>query len=119
VNLTDSPDEVAEKINDAYCPMGEAEDNGVLEYMEYLVFPILDERGEDFVVSRPEEYGGDLVYESYDALEADFVSEDLHPADLKGSAGDYISEVIDPVRERLTAQDDLLAEAYPEKYGAE
>ena len=119
VNLTDSSDEVAEKINDAYCPMGEAEDNGVLEYMEYLVFPVLDERGEDFVVERPEEYGGDLVYESYDALEADFVSEDLHPADLKGSAGEYISEVIDPIRERLLDKQDLLADAYPEKYGAE
>ncbi|WP_302080439.1 tyrosine--tRNA ligase [Salinibaculum rarum] len=119
VNLTDSPDEVADKINDAYCPMGEAEDNGVLEYMEYLVFPILDERGEDFVVERPDEYGGDLVYESYDELEADFVSEDLHPADLKGAAGEYVSEVIDPIRERLNDQPDLLAEAYPEKYGDE
>ncbi|MEF8872185.1 MAG: tyrosine--tRNA ligase [Haloarculaceae archaeon] len=119
VNLTDSPAEVADKINDAYCPMGEAEDNGVLEYMEYLVFPILDERGENFVVERPEEYGGDLVYESYDVLESDFVSEDLHPADLKGAAGTYVSEVIDPIRERLNGQPELLAEAYPEKYGDE
>ncbi|MHB9286390.1 tyrosine--tRNA ligase [Halobacteriales archaeon Cl-PHB] len=116
VNLTDSPDEVADKINDAYCPMGEVADNGVLEYVNHLVFPVLDERGEDFVVERPEEYGGDLVYESYDDLEADFVSEELHPADLKGAAGEYISEVIDPVRERLTAQPDLLREAYPESY---
>ncbi|WP_340099226.1 tyrosine--tRNA ligase [Salinibaculum salinum] len=119
VNLTDSPEEVADKINDAYCPMGEAEENGVLEYMEYLVFPILDERGENFVVERPEEYGGDLVYESYDALESDFVNEDLHPADLKGAAGEYVSEGIDPIRERLTEQPELLAEAYPDKYGDE
>jgi len=119
VNLTDSADEVAEKINDAYCPMGEVEDNGVLEYIKYLVFPVLDERGQEFVVERPEEYGGDLVYESYDDLEADFVSEELHPADLKPAVGTYISEVIDPVRERLTAQPELLTDAYPEKYGEE
>jgi len=117
VNLTDAPDAVEEKINDAYCPMGEIEDNGVLEYVEFLVFPVLDERGEAFVVDRPEEYGGDLVYESYEALEADFVSEELHPADLKGAAATYISEVIDPVRERLTDQPELLAAAYPETYG--
>lgn len=116
VNLTDDPDEVEDKINDAFCPMGEVEGNGVLEYVRYLVFPVLEERGEPFVVERPEEYGGDLVYESYEELEADFESEELHPADLKSATGPYISEVIDPVRERLTSQPDLLAEAYPDEY---
>jgi tyrosyl-tRNA synthetase len=119
VNLTDSPDEVAEKIDAAYCPMGETEDNGVLEYVEHLVFPILDERGEQFVVERPEKYGGDLIYESYADLEADFVSEELHPADLKTATGEYISEVIDPIRTRFEENRELLAEAYPEKYGDE
>ncbi|MFT4922037.1 MAG: tyrosyl-tRNA synthetase [Haloarculaceae archaeon] len=117
VALTDDPETVAEKIDDAYCPMGETEDNGVLEYVRYLVFPILDQNDESFVVERPEEYGGDLVYDSYEAVEADFTSEELHPADLKTAAGEYISEVIDPVRERLTDQPDLLREAYPDRYG--
>ena len=117
VNLTDSPGEVEEKINAAYCPMGETEDNGVLEYLEYLVFPVLDERGEEFVVERPEKYGGDLVYGSYDEVEADFLSEELHPADLKGGAAAAISDVIAPVRDRLTDRPELLAEAYPEKHG--
>jgi tyrosyl-tRNA synthetase len=116
VNLNDSPDQVQEKLNDAYCPMGEVEDNGVLEYVRYLVFPILDERGEDFVVERPEQYGGDLVYESYEDLEVDFVSEDLHPQDLKNAAGGYISDVIAPIRTRLDDESELLATAYPEKY---
>ncbi|WP_435076065.1 tyrosine--tRNA ligase [Halococcus sp. AFM35] len=114
VNLTDDPETVAEKLQGAYCPQGEVTDNGVLEYLEYLVFPIFDERGESFVVERPDEYGGDLVYESYDELEDDFVSEELHPQDLKNAAAESISAVIDPIRERLDVQ--LLAEAYPEKY---
>ncbi|WP_336338183.1 tyrosine--tRNA ligase [Haloarcula brevis] len=119
VNLTDSPDEVDEKIGQAYCPAGEVEENGVLEYLEHLVFPVLDVRDESFVVERPEEYGGDLTYESYDEVEADFVSGELHPADLKPSAAGAISDVIDPVRERLADEGALLAEAYPEKYDAE
>ena len=57
--------------------------------------------------------------ESYDEVETDFLSGELHPADLKPSAAAAISDVIDPVRERLADEDDLLAEAYPEKYGAE
>ncbi|WP_226012898.1 tyrosine--tRNA ligase [Halomicrobium salinisoli] len=119
VNLTDDRDAVVEKIQEAYCPMGEVEDNGVLEYLDHLVFPVLEQRGEAFVVERPEEYGGDLTYEDYESLEADFVSEELHPADLKPAAGEYISEVIDPVREQLSEREDLLVEAYPEKYADE
>jgi len=116
VTLTDDRETVVEKLETAYCPAGEREDNGVLEYLEYLVFPILEERGGSFVIERPDEYGGDVTYESYADLEADFLAEELHPADLKPAAGESISEAIAPVRERLTDQPDLLAEAYPEKY---
>jgi tyrosyl-tRNA synthetase len=116
VNLTDSAEQVEEKIQGAYCPQGEVEDNGVLEYLKFLVFPVLDERGEPLVVERPEEYGGDLVYEDYEQLEADYVAGELHPADLKPGAAAAISSVIDPVRERLRSQPELLAEAYPDSY---
>jgi tyrosyl-tRNA synthetase len=117
VNLTDDAETVAEKIDGAYCPMGEVEDNGVLEYLERLVFPILAVRDEPLVVERPEEYGGDLTYGDYDALEADFLSGELHPADLKPAAAAAIDAVVDPVRERLLDRPDLLAEAYPENWG--
>jgi len=116
INLSDSPETVEEKIQGAYCPQGEVEGNGVLDYLRSLVFPILDRHNESFRVERPEEYGGDLVYESYDDLEEDYVTDELHPADLKPAAADAISEVIDPIRTRLNDQPDLLAEAYPEKY---
>ncbi len=117
VNLTDGPEAVEEKIGGAYCPAGEVEDNGVLEYLKHLVFPILDVDDEAFVVERPEEYGGDLTYDSYDDIESDFTSGELHPADLKPAAAAAISEVIDPIRELLTDDPALLAEAYPEEYG--
>jgi len=116
VNLTDSPETVEEKIGQAYCPAGEVEDNGVLEYLNHLVFPVLAVDDEPFVVERPEEYGGDLTYESYDEVEEDFVSGELHPADLKPGVAAAISEVVDPVRERLNDEPELLAEAYPEEY---
>jgi tyrosyl-tRNA synthetase len=114
VALTDDRDAVVEKIQGAYCPAGEVEDNGVLEYLDHLVFPILAQEGRRFRVERPEQYGGELVYDDYESLEADFASGDLHPADLKPAAGEYMSEVIAPVRDRLTAQPDLLAAAYPD-----
>jgi tyrosyl-tRNA synthetase len=116
VALTDDPDAVREKLADAYCPAGEREDNGVLEYLQYLLFPILDEDDRAFTIERPEEYGGDVTYREYGELEADFLDGDLHPQDLKRATGDYLAEVLAPVREHLTEDPELLAEAYPETY---
>ena len=117
INLTDDDEAVASKIEGAYCPAGETEENGVLEYLRYLVFPVFEERDETFRVERPEEYGGDLEYDAYDELEPEFVSGELHPADLKPAAATAISDVIDPVRERLLAEPELLEAAYPEIHG--
>jgi len=116
VNVTDSTEAVEEKITDAYCPQGEVDGNGVLEYLRYLVFPILEERNESFVIERPEQYGGTVTYEHYDALEKDFVAEELHPQDLKTAAAASIDDVISPIRERFDDRSDLLREAYPENY---
>jgi tyrosyl-tRNA synthetase len=116
VNLTDDRETVHDKLGQAYCPMGEVEDNGVLEYVRYLVFPLLEEDGESFVVERPEKYGGDLVYDDYDALEADFVSEELHPQDLKNATADYIADAVAPIRDRLLDEPEMLAAAYPDQY---
>jgi tyrosyl-tRNA synthetase len=115
--LTDDAATVREKVDDAYCPAGEVEDNGVLQYLEYLVFPVLGTREElPFTVERPEEYGGDLTYESYDPLEDDFLSGELHPADLKPAVGDAMAAVVGPVREHVLEHREVLADAYPEKY---
>ena len=115
VRLSDDPETVSEKINGAYCPQGEVEDNGVLEYLQHLVFPILEETGESFVIERPEQYGGDIVYEEYGSLEADFVAGELHPQDLKGATGETIAEIIAPIRARFETEPELLDRAYPDE----
>ncbi|WP_122089350.1 tyrosine--tRNA ligase [Halalkalicoccus subterraneus] len=115
VNLTDDPETVGEKIDGAYCPQGEVEENGVLEYLEHLVFPILELDDEPFVIQRPDQYGGDIVYEDYGTLEDDFLAGELHPQDLKGATGEAIGEIITPIRERFEREPELLREAYPEQ----
>ncbi len=57
------------------------------------------------------------MYEDYGALEVDFLAEELHPLDLKQAAGEYVAEFVAPIRERLTADPELLRSAYPETYG--
>lgn len=116
ITLTDSAEAVSEKIDGAYCPQGEVTDNGVLEYLQYLVFPILEQRSQPLEIERPDEYGGTVRIEDYPSLQAKYTAGDLHPADLKPATADAISSIIAPVRDRLQAQPDLLAAAYPESY---
>lgn len=117
LGIHDTKQEVKQKINKAYCPQGETEENGVLEYARYLIFPILQKMDEYFVVERPEKYGGNLRYSEYSEVEEDFLNEDLHPQDLKDAVGDYIYEALKPIQKRLDDIDDTLEAAYPEEFG--
>jgi len=106
ISMEDSAEELAEKVNSAYCPPtrdpdptedGSERENPVLELFQYHVFP----RFESVTVERPEEYGGDVTYDSYEALAEALEGGDLHPADAKGTLADYLDELIAPGRERL------------------
>ncbi|APX96683.1 tyrosine--tRNA ligase [Natronorubrum daqingense] len=101
ISMEDSSDDLAEKVNSAFCPPtrdpeGDLE-NPVLELFEYHVFPRFDE----VVVERPEKYGGNLTYEDYETLAADLESGELHPADAKGTLATSLDELIAPGRAKL------------------
>ncbi len=117
VSIHDDPETVQDKLDDAYCPAGEAADNGVLEYLQYLVFPILQQQDAQLVIERPDEYGGDIAFDTYQDLEDAFLSEDLHPADLKPAAADAIADALQPIQDRFDGRDELLQTAYPDEHG--
>ncbi|MGB9964299.1 tyrosine--tRNA ligase [Halobacterium hubeiense] len=101
ISMEDSTEALREKVNSAFCPPTRDPEgdlvNPVLELFQYHVFP----RFEEVVVERPDEYGGDLQYDDYEALAADLEGGELHPADAKGALADYLDELIAPGRERL------------------
>jgi len=78
----------------AFCVEGEIKDNPVLALFKYHITP----RYPEIVIKRPEKYGGDLHYDSYEALEADFATKALHPMDLKAAAAEYMNDILEPVR---------------------
>ena len=92
--MTDSKEEVTRKFKKAFCPEKQVEDNPVLEYCKYIIFEKIDV----FTIERPENFGGVASYDNYAALERDFVSGAVHPADLKMAAAKYINELLEPVR---------------------
>ncbi|UWG48964.1 Tyrosyl-tRNA synthetase [Halanaeroarchaeum sp. HSR-CO] len=103
ISMEDDRDAIAEKVNDAFCPPTRDPEgdkvNPVLELFQYHVFP----RFETVVVERPDEYGGDLEYDDFDALAEDLEGGELHPADAKGALAEYLDRLIEPGRERLQA----------------
>lgn len=113
ISITDDTAAVEAKVGDAYCPAGKVEDNGVLEYLRYLVFPIIEGEKRPFEIDRPEEYGGPLAYTSYDRLEADYVDGELHPADLKPAVATEIDRAIAPIRAYFEANPEIIDAAYP------
>ena len=114
IDLLDSEEQITAKINKAYCPEGDLQDNGIMVFMKYVLMVLKEDKGEKFLVQRPEKFGGNAEYENYEKLEKDFVDKKLHPADLKKALAGELTKILAPVREALTGKEDLIKEAYPE-----
>lgn len=111
IDLLDSADEVTRKVQKAHCPAGEKEGNGVLAFAEHMLFPYLGDAGGAFVIERPEKYGGDLSFDSYEALEREYLAGSVHPLDLKNAVARELNALLAVVRERTPP--DVVSRAYP------
>ncbi len=58
-------------------------------------------------MERPERFGGDVSYADYDKLEEDYAKKNLHPGDLKKMVGDYLVNIISPIRDKLVLDQEL------------
>src|SRR5947199_10874886 len=72
--LNDSPQEVERKISKAFCPPKETNVNPILEMARLILCP---RRGK-LMIPRDAKFGGDVVYDSFDALAKPYAREDLH-----------------------------------------
>ncbi|NQU99073.1 tyrosine--tRNA ligase [Candidatus Woesearchaeota archaeon] len=95
--MTDTKEDIKRKINKAYCPQGQVQENPILEYCKYIIF----EKYKTLKIKRPAKFGGDLVFKSYAELEKEFSSGNLHPMDLKNAVAEKINELIEPVRKHF------------------
>ena len=114
VDILDSPDVVEKKIMGAFCPARETENNGILAFMKYVIMSLKEDRKEEFLVERPEKFGGDVSYKDYRTLERDFVSGKLHPEDLKKAMSREVNKMLKPVRKTFKGKMDLVRKAYPD-----
>jgi len=115
IDLLDDEKTIKDKMKNAYCPAGEIKNNGVLEHLKYLIFPVLKSNDKKFVVDRPEKWGGNLVYSEYCEAEKDYLSGDLHPLDLKMAIAKELYDILEPIRKRFEDKKELIKRAYPEE----
>ena len=99
----DTDEEINSKFKKAWCPEGLVEKNPVLEISKYIIFHKFNE----VTVERPDKFGGNVTYTSYQDLEGDFAQKKLHPSDLKATVSKYVTEIIRPIREKITLTPEL------------
>ena len=92
--LHDSPDDVAKKIRNAYCPPKVTENNPVIELAR--LFSFREPRRNPFVIKRPSEYGGVAEYWTFNELTKDYAEGKIHPLDLKNAVIEEAIKFMEP-----------------------
>ncbi|MDP7260366.1 MAG: tyrosine--tRNA ligase [archaeon] len=104
IMVDDSPEVIEKKMNKAYCTAEDVEGNPVLQIARYIIFPRLGK----LKAERPEKYGGDLSFKTYEELEDSFKKGDLHPADLKKAVSGAMSDYLKPLRTYFEENSDVV-----------
>lgn len=92
--MTDTKEEIYDKIKKAYCPPNDITINPVLEYFKYIVFAKFPQ----VEIKREAKFGGDLTFNSYSEMESAYQAGEIYPLDLKNNLSRYLDDLIAPVR---------------------
>ncbi|HYD03387.1 MAG TPA: tyrosine--tRNA ligase [Alphaproteobacteria bacterium] len=114
IDLIDDEKTIKDKLKGAYCLEGDPE-NGVLEFAETVIMTQKSDKGEEFVIERPEKWGGNLVFKTREDLRNAFVNKQLHPMDLKNGVAKEINLLLRPIRHKFKGKEHLIEEAYGDK----
>jgi tyrosyl-tRNA synthetase len=96
ISIADTAEDILKKCQKAFCPPEIAE-NPILQIFQHHIFPRLPE----ITIKRPEKFGGDRSFTTYQDLEATYGKGEVHPLDLKKSCGECLVEIFEPVREYI------------------
>lgn len=104
IKVYDSEEQIKEKINKAYCPIGDIKDNPILQLFQYLIFPIK----KAVKVERPAKFGGDIEFGSYKEMENAFGEKKIHPLDLKNVLSSQLIITFKKARDYFGKNKDML-----------
>ncbi|MDR0523209.1 MAG: tyrosine--tRNA ligase [Candidatus Methanoplasma sp.] len=101
INIHDGDDAIRAKMKGAFCPpeKDREDENPVLMLCRHVIFPRIGRMD----IARPEKFGGDVAFDSYEDLASAYFSGSLFPLDLKNGVADSLSKILAPVREHFAA----------------
>ncbi|MBS3123424.1 tyrosine--tRNA ligase [Candidatus Woesearchaeota archaeon] len=111
IDLLDDPFTVNQKLKNAYAVEGEVEGNGLLAFLKSVIMVLKTDEGKNFVVERPEKFGGNLSFNSYEEVEEAYAQKKLHPLDLKQAIAKEINLLLETFQKEK-AMLEKLAEGY-------
>ncbi len=103
VFIHDSAEEIKQKLQKAYCPE-HAEGNPVLDLAKYIVF----HEGKAFRVERPQKFGGEILFTSFEEVHKAYAEKKLHAQDLKNAVAEALNQQLEPVRKHFENKKELL-----------
>ena len=105
IGLLDTPEQVAKKLNKAMCVPKEVEGNGVIAFVEHVIFPVLSLKGQvRFTVDQRD--GEPLVYKDITRLKNDYKQDILTPQMIKPALAKALNELLKPIREHFEQSED-------------
>jgi tyrosyl-tRNA synthetase len=113
IDLLDDEETISRKINKAECVEGNP-NNGLLAMLKYFIMPFKQDKKEKLIVKRDKKFGGEIIYESYEKIEGDFIEKKLHPMDLKNAITNELISLLEIFR-KDTKLKELHKLAYPNK----
>jgi len=111
IDLLDTLEVIKKKLKGAYCLEGDIE-NGVVDFAKIIVMTIKEDNNEEFVIERPEKFGGTLRFKNAKQLEDAFSSKELHPLDLKNALALEVDKLLIPIRDKFKDKEQLIKDAY-------
>ncbi|KAF7951154.1 uncharacterized protein EAE97_002705 [Botrytis byssoidea] len=121
IDLIDGPEAVEKKLKKAKCTPKEVEGNGVIAFVEHVIFRALALKNggtSRFVVERRDQEP--LIYESVEKLKEDYIADILTPQLIKQSLTAHLNDILKPIREEFEASPEWQAievQAYPPEQG--
>ena len=110
IDILDDKKTVANKIRNAEFKPKDT-NAGIMQWLKYIIFPIIEDKKQQLIIKRDKKFGGDIKYNSYEALEKDFISNKLHPLDIKNTLTNEINKLLEKVQKNKTLHK-LHKEAY-------
>ncbi len=99
VFIHDTPNDISQKINKAFCPDKEIKHNPILNWTRHLLFW---NRSKSFTIARKPEHGGVVEFNTFAELEQAYAVGDIHPLDLKDAVAGELIGLLKPVRDHFT-----------------